>query len=175
MLDLFENKKVAESEIKSRKKAYVIYVNRNLKQILYTGESALKLWEVFASNKETKKNVLKGVAAHSTGRKVKGIARIIHRDFSNPEALRKTLGNIQKGDILVSATTDPDFTAGLKKAGAIVTDVGGMLSHAAISARELNIPCIIGTEVASKVLKDGDLVEVDADRGVVRILEKETN
>ncbi|MCI0566183.1 hypothetical protein L0Y46_03215 [bacterium] len=61
-----------------------------------------------------------------------------------------------------------------QKASAIVTDIGGMLSHAAIVSRELNIPCIVGTKNASKILKNGDLVEVDADKGMVRILERVT-
>jgi phosphoenolpyruvate synthase/pyruvate phosphate dikinase len=61
----------------------------------------------------------------------------------------------------------------LRKAGAIVTDEGGITSHAAIIARELKIPCIIGTKIATKVLEDGDLVEVDADNGTVRILTKQ--
>ena len=56
----------------------------------------------------------------------------------------------------------------LAKAITIVTDEGGLTSHAAIVSRELGIPCILGTKVATKVLKDGDLVEVDAEKGVVR-------
>ena len=55
----------------------------------------------------------------------------------------------------------------MKKAKAIITDHGGMTSHAAIVSRELSIPCIVGTKIATRVLKDGDLVEVDAERGVV--------
>ncbi|MDD1444202.1 PEP-utilizing enzyme, partial [Dolichospermum sp. ST_sed3] len=65
--------------------------------------------------------------------------------------------------------TRPDFVPLMKKAGAVVTDAGGILSHAAIVSRELNKPCIIGTEVATNILKDGDIVEVDADKGIVRI------
>jgi pyruvate,water dikinase len=60
----------------------------------------------------------------------------------------------------------------MKKAGAIVTDEGGLTCHAAIVSRELRVPCVIGTKIATKVLKDGDLVEVDADRGIVKILGK---
>jgi pyruvate,water dikinase len=59
-----------------------------------------------------------------------------------------------------------------EKAGAVVTDVGGMLSHAAITSRELNVPCVVDTKIATQVLKDGDLVEVDAERGIVTILER---
>ena len=60
----------------------------------------------------------------------------------------------------------------LKNASAIVTDEGGLTCHAAIISRELKIPCIVGTGNATKVLKDGDLVEVDANKGIVKILKR---
>lgn len=75
---------------------------------------------------------------------------------------------MQLGDILVTQTTDPEMMPALRKASAAVTDIGGMLSHTAIVARELNIPCIVDTGFASKILKTGDMVEVDADKGIVR-------
>lgn len=77
---------------------------------------------------------------------------------------------IQKGNILVAIMTSPDYIVAMKKAAAIVTDEGGMTSHAAIVSRELHIPCIVGAKIATKVLKDGDRVEVDAEKGIVRIL-----
>jgi phosphoenolpyruvate synthase/pyruvate phosphate dikinase len=77
---------------------------------------------------------------------------------------------MQVGDVLVSTMTTPDFVVLMHKAGAIVTEIGGMLCHAAIVSREINKPCIIGTKFATQVLHDGDLVEVDADNGVVRII-----
>ncbi|MDP1884550.1 MAG: PEP-utilizing enzyme [Candidatus Moranbacteria bacterium] len=82
------------------------------------------------------------------------------------------LNKMKYGDILVSPATNPNLLLAMKKASAIITDEGGITCHAAIVARELKIPCIIGTKIATQVLKDGDLVEVDADSGVVRILEK---
>jgi pyruvate,water dikinase len=66
--------------------------------------------------------------------------------------------------------TRPEFVPLMKKAIAIVTDEGGITCHAAIVSRELKKPCIIGTKVATQVLKDGDMVEVDANSGIVRIL-----
>src|SRR3989338_567510 len=74
----------------------------------------------------------------------------------------------KKGDILVTGMTRPEFLPLMRKAAAFVTDAGGMLSHAAISARELKKPCIVGTKYATRVLKDGDSVEVDANKGTVR-------
>ena len=75
---------------------------------------------------------------------------------------------IEKGDILVAIMTRPDYVAGMKKSAAIVTEEGGITCHAAIVSRELKIPCIIGTKIATKALKDGMMVEVDATNGVVR-------
>jgi phosphoenolpyruvate synthase/pyruvate phosphate dikinase len=84
----------------------------------------------------------------------------------------KDIAKVHHGDILVTSMTTPDFVPAMRLAGAIVTDEGGITAHAAIVSRELNKPCIIGTKIATKVLKDGDLVEVDADKGVVRIITK---
>lgn len=77
---------------------------------------------------------------------------------------------VQEGEILVSSMTDPDMVPAMKKSAAIVTDEGGMLCHAAIISRELKKPCVIGTKIATQVLRDGDMVEVDATVGVVRKL-----
>lgn len=73
-----------------------------------------------------------------------------------------------KGEILVSDMTTPDLTTACSRAGAIVTDRGGILCHAALVAREMQIPCVLGTEEATRVFRTGDLVEVDAHRGIVR-------
>lgn len=74
------------------------------------------------------------------------------------------------GDVLVTTMTTPDYVILMQKAAAIVTDIGGMLCHAAIMSREIKRPCIIGTKIATQVLHDGDEVEVDADNGIVKIL-----
>jgi len=75
---------------------------------------------------------------------------------------------IKPGSILVTYMTQPRFTTYIKKVKAIVTDDGGITCHAAIVARELSVPCIIGTKFATKIFKDGDKVEVDATKGVVK-------
>lgn len=76
----------------------------------------------------------------------------------------------EEGRVLVTTMTVPDFLPAMLKASAFVTDEGGITSHAAIVARELNKPCVIGTRIATQVLKEGDLVEVDAGKGIVRKL-----
>lgn len=79
---------------------------------------------------------------------------------------------LKKNEILVSHMTVPDFIPAMKKASAFVTDEGGITCHAAIIAREMQKPCIIGTKIVTRVLKDGDLVEVDANKGIVKVLKK---
>jgi phosphohistidine swiveling domain-containing protein len=81
---------------------------------------------------------------------------------------RRDMTKIISGDIIISPMTTPYFNRALKKANAVVTDEGGITCHAAIFAREMGIPCIVGTKIATQVLKDGDRVEVDANKGVVR-------
>jgi pyruvate, water dikinase len=78
------------------------------------------------------------------------------------------LHRVQEGDVLVTHMTIPEYIPSLKKTVAFVTDEGGITCHAAIVARELKKPCIIATKFATQVFKDGDMVEVDADNGIVR-------
>ncbi|MFC1648453.1 PEP/pyruvate-binding domain-containing protein [Nanoarchaeota archaeon] len=79
--------------------------------------------------------------------------------------------DIDEGDILVTPITTVEFVPLMKKCAAIVTDQGGLTSHAAIVARELKKPCIVGTKIATKVFDEGEMIEVDADNGIVRKLE----
>jgi phosphohistidine swiveling domain-containing protein len=103
---------------------------------------------------------LTGVAA-SPG-VVTGRARVV-RDPSTTE--------LDEGDILVCETTDPSWVALFLVAGAVVTDHGGLLSHGPIVARELGIPCVCGTEVGSRRIRDGQLIRVNGDAGTVEIIE----
>lgn len=79
---------------------------------------------------------------------------------------------IKPGDILIAHETTPDYIEVMSKAAAFVTDIGGLTCHAAIMAREMNKPCIINTKNATKIIKDNDLVEVDANKGIVKILKR---
>ncbi|KKU92278.1 MAG: Phosphoenolpyruvate synthase [Microgenomates group bacterium GW2011_GWA1_48_10] len=79
----------------------------------------------------------------------------------------KEIGKIKAGDILVAPQTNPDFVPAMKKAAAIVTDSGGRTSHAAIVSRELGIPCVVGTEKATKTLRSGTMVTVQGSEGRV--------
>jgi phosphohistidine swiveling domain-containing protein len=85
---------------------------------------------------------------------------------------KSDMAALQEGEIVVSPMTSSYFDPVLPRAAAIVTDEGGITCHAAIISRELGIPSIIGTKVATKALRTGDLIEVDADNGVVKVLKK---
>jgi phosphohistidine swiveling domain-containing protein len=110
---------------------------------------------------------LKGASARKG--KVTGVIHILK--INNPEATKDFRASFTEG-VLVTSMTQPNVVDIARRASAIVTDEGGMLCHAAIISREFGIPCVVGTHTATKDLKDGDLVEVDADAGVVRILKR---
>jgi pyruvate, water dikinase len=74
---------------------------------------------------------------------------------------------LQPGEVLVARMTSPDWVPVLRRAGALVTDGGGMTCHAAIVSRELGVPCVVGTRRATEVLRDGELVTVDGAKGIV--------
>jgi len=96
---------------------------------------------------------------------VKGKIKIIRNIIAESKKFKD-------GDILVTGMTRPEFVPIMNRALAVITDEGGITCHAAIVSRELGIPCIIGTKVATQVFKDGDLVEVDANKGVVRKIKR---
>ncbi len=77
------------------------------------------------------------------------------------------LNKMVKGDILVAKMTTPDWVPAMQKAGAIITDEGGMTCHAAIVSREMGTPCVVGTEYATSILHDGQIVTIDAAQGVI--------
>lgn len=83
---------------------------------------------------------------------------------------RDDLAKVEAGDIVVSVMTNATYAPVLAHAGAIVTDEGGVTCHAAILARERRIPCVVGTAHATRALNDGTEVEVDAEKGTVRVL-----
>ncbi|MBI2135817.1 hypothetical protein HYU06_01980 [Candidatus Woesearchaeota archaeon] len=94
--------------------------------------------------------------------KVQGIVRVILGETH--------FSKFNEGDILVAPMTRPEFVPLMRKASAVVTDEGGITCHAAIISREMNIPCIVGTQKATAKLKDGMLVEVDASNGIVKVI-----
>ena len=157
---VFENK-ITRAEIRKRQKSCLIDYGKTLE--VYVGTRAKEVEaEIFGDSSFEEVNEVKGWGA-SQGN-VTGKVRII----MDP----KEVYLLKKGEILVTAMTSPDFVIAMKKAAAIVTDWGGVTSHAAIVSREFGIPCVVATNSATKVFKDGDLVQVDAVSGVVRKLKQ---
>ncbi len=103
------------------------------------------------------------VACTGKHRYFRGVAKVVQ----SPKEGEK----LKAGEILVTTMTTPDYVACIKRAGAIITDIGGVTCHAAVVSREYGIPCIVGTENATKVIKDGDILELHNLRGTVKIVE----
>ena len=137
----------------------LLFIGKEIYQLEH--EQSLYLYNKIKA-KNSSRNWVKGISAFPG--KCRGKARLI-LDLNN-------LHLVKKGDILVTSMTRPQFNRQIKNAKAIVTDEGGMLCHASILAREAGIPSVVGTKTATKVLKDGDLIEVNADKGIIKILER---
>ncbi|MFA6304242.1 MAG: PEP-utilizing enzyme [Patescibacteria group bacterium] len=156
--------KINSQIIWARKKLVVChYAEKNNKLDYIIGARAKTIKKKFTNSKEKPNNLqeINGLTV-SLGKTIRGKVKII----TSP----KNIGKMQPGDILVASMTSPDYIVAMKKALAIITDAGGMTAHAAIVSRELKIPCIVNTKIATKVLRDGDLVEVDSKHGVIKKL-----
>jgi phosphoenolpyruvate synthase/pyruvate phosphate dikinase len=167
LLDLFKDKKVDEKIIKQRRERFGFIQIRGKRKLLNQKEldEAIKLIKLIEKGE---KQTLTGQIAMK-GKVIGKVRKIIHER----KDLSKIMKKFKKGEILVTEMTRPQLATICHKAAAIITDEGGITSHAAVISRELKIPCIIGTKIATKVLKDGDLVEVNANLGTVKILKKE--
>jgi pyruvate,water dikinase len=104
-----------------------------------------------------KKLILKGLGASSG--QAEGIAKIFLPG--------STTADFSEGDILITTITDPTMVQTMIKAGAIVTDIGGIISHPAILSREMGIPCVVNTKEGTKKIKPGTNILVDGDKGEV--------
>jgi pyruvate,water dikinase len=106
--------------------------------------------------------VLHGVAA--SGGVVEGPVRVVHDpDFAD----------VEPGEVLVAPTTDPSWASIMFVSAALVVDIGSVLSHAAVVARELGLPCVVNTRTGTRALRTGDLVRVDGTAGTVEVLRRE--
>ena len=173
VMKLFDGIKITIEELEARKYMFARYKDSNGIIYFYSGKDAEQSRSDFfgeQNNESASTNIFTGKVAHTTGKIITGKVRVIVRNYGDEKHMQEIMESMESGEILVSQTTDPSLMPALLKAAAIVTDVGGLLSHAAITARELNIPCIIDTKNASKVLKDGDMVEVDPTTGIVKII-----
>ena len=126
--------------------------------------------EILTDQKEIKKIKKLLEEQHTQTKEVQGIVACKGKATGRAKIINhsKDLKKIRKGDIFVAKYTFPSFTSAMIKCAAIITDDGGITSHAAILSREYHIPCIIGTGNATQVFKDNDRVEVNAEKGRAR-------
>lgn len=119
-----------------------------------------------------KKNI-KDNPENEKGKKIHGVCASVGRYRGKAKIIMSAMHifKIKKGDVLIAPMTSPDYVIGMKKAGAIVTDEGGLTCHAAIVSRELRVPCVVGAKKATKIFKDGDLVEVNANHASIKLIE----
>ena len=164
ILDLIKGKKQLEyrKKIRERKKLYVFTRTRDGKFIIFSGRDAelidKKISQITAGKTITKGGILKGTIA-SKGKSV-GNAKVLLG--------REDIHKVVKGDIIVAKMTSVDFIPAMRLASGFITNEGGISCHAAIVAREMGKPCLIGTGHATEFFKDGDVVELDAEKGIAR-------
>jgi phosphohistidine swiveling domain-containing protein len=164
MIALFNGKKVRKNVINNRQKGYLLFVCRK-KQEIVTGKKFINIFKKFNNYKIIKQKEISGVIAMKG--KVRGRVKLV---IHNRRNINKKILEFKNKEILVTEMTRPGTILACKKASAIITDEGGITSHAAIISREFKIPCIVGTKNATQILKDGDLVEVDAYNGIIKII-----
>lgn len=163
------DKKINLKKIKKERQNIAYYVNEEKKMIILNNKET-RLIRIFIAKSHgggrlsEKTNVISNeIKGYSANRgKITGIAKIILNS--------KDFYKLKRGEILVTTMTSVDFVPIMERAGAFITNEGGITSHASIVAREMDKPCIIGTGNATQILKDGDRIDVDADNGLIRLL-----
>lgn len=157
---LNKSTKLSKATAQNRQKGFLIYRD--------------KIKTVVSHDQSTIRNFVKEhVETRSAQTNIQGIAAMLGTATGHVKIVRgiKDLVKVKRGDIMVAVTTHPDFITAMHRAAAIVTDEGGLTSHAAIVSRELGTPCIVGTKSATRILNDGDLINVNANKGIVQMVE----
>ncbi|MBW2967138.1 hypothetical protein KY362_01490 [Candidatus Woesearchaeota archaeon] len=151
------NNRIDTAELDERYNYCVVIVDENGAEFYYKDE-AKEMFRLFQPTVDGDKTEIQGTCAQAGT--VRGYARVMlsSRDQSK----------MQDGEVLITTMTTPDFVPAMKKAKAIITDEGGITCHAAIVSRELGTPCVVGTKIATRFFRTGDLVEIHAASGIVR-------
>ena len=159
--EIFNNKLTIDNKMKSKRDNDHLLYNTD-KIVLKSSKKYLNIEESFKEN-----NIIKGLVA-SKGN-IKGKAFVLNADFSNYDELDKLIDEMPTDSILVTETTAPDIIRACHKSIGIITNQGGIASHAAIISRELKIPCIVGTQNATKIIKTGDIITMNGSTGEISI------
>ncbi|MFH1111740.1 MAG: PEP-utilizing enzyme [Patescibacteria group bacterium] len=147
--------------LKKRREGYVYLYYKEKDYVLIDKPFVHKVYKEFIIPKKIV-NIIKGVPAYP--------GKVVGKVFNTFHGLKVA----KPGSILVTNVTNPKDNVLLKKFAAIITNEGGLLSHASIISREFKIPCVIGTKIVTQIFKNGDMVEVDANRGIVKLLKKKS-
>ncbi len=149
-------------ELSERRNYCVVFRKSVAPEFVLIGEEAREWYRKNVNEEEIERNVdeLHGQVA-SPGL-VRGIVKIVNSV--------QDMAKVTEHDVLVSTATQPDLLPAMKKAVAIITEQGGLTCHAAIVSRELGVPCVVGVKFVTRILKDGDQVEVDASHGIIRVV-----
>lgn len=147
--------------ISSRQQGFGFLIDADI--IILDADKTKQYWDDYGRDivDESTKELHGIVASKGDGKPVRGKVKVMFRPHQ---------GYFNEGDILVAPMTSPEYVFAIKKAAAVITDAGGLTSHAAIVSRELNTPCIVGTKIATSLLRDGMEVEVDVKKGIVKII-----
>ncbi len=154
------NGKIDSNLLNKRIKETVMHQRAGKKDILSNGTKAIDFVHSLNVQEPQNSKELHGQCAYPG--KITGTVKIVN----TPDMM----GKMEQGNILVAYATQPNLLPAMKKAGAFVTDHGGITCHAAIVAREWKVPCVVGTGNASKILKDNDIIEIDAESGIIKKL-----
>ena len=167
--ELLRGKRLSAQEKSKRDQCFVgLWKDKKARYVSGPAAERLARRELGSLYEVKRTKEIAGVAANPGY--AKGVARILQtNNVEQTNGLRKTF---QNGEILVTQMTQPNVMDIASRAAALVTDEGGMLSHAAIISREFRIPCVVGTHKATQVIQEGEWIEVDADKGLVRILQR---
>jgi phosphohistidine swiveling domain-containing protein len=156
----FQNKQLPDKKMLAERIKLCVGIWENGTRRLVVGKEAEEWKERIYGSVDENQRILRGICGSpgiATGR-----VRIL--------GSAKEIDKIQEGEILIATITTPEYVPAMRKARAIVTEKGGITCHAAIVARELGIPCVVGVDSVTRILKEGESVEVDATAGVVRRL-----
>lgn len=166
LVNFSRGKLISKDLLSKRKSCFLLVYKHPNTQVLYGQEADKKFREFVRTEDFEKTDNVKGTIAMKG--KISGKVLLFQWGDDMSEKVKK----IKDGEkiILVTGQTRPQLMPLIVRCSAIVTDEGGITSHSAIVSRELGIPCIVGTRIATRVFKDGDLIEVDADNGIVKII-----
>ncbi|PIZ52486.1 hypothetical protein COY27_00040 [Candidatus Woesearchaeota archaeon CG_4_10_14_0_2_um_filter_33_13] len=150
---------LTQIDLREKKQYLSIYIGDNIFPLFIYNQNLIQEIRTELTHEEAREQ-FKGISAFKG--KVTGKVQIIIK--------KEEFVDFKKDCILVTQFTTPAYIPLMKMAKAIITNDGGITCHAAIISREFNIPCVVGTKIATQVLKDGDVIEVDADKGIIKII-----